>query len=301
MRMIMGSALVLGLALPVVAADMTQREHAQDLLSDVRAERFRLEGESSKEARVALRFVKKGERSLVKLVKRYQADVTVDHKKVKLFAKAGQWIQRARDTGAVGDTAAPVVGWNDAYADLLTELEDAVDAAVDERDRLVTDRLREKVTRRLDKALSAYDAAGREGDPTRQALQMARALQQVSAAFDKAHGLCMKETRPNCPTGVVGQNHLLTYRGRGSLTVFDMSWELTLYTREGVFVATRRGALSDPGRVLARPIPWTLTRGETVDALPVAGVPLGYGHRIDGVVTWRTSAGEFEVPVHVDQ
>jgi len=301
MRTVILSGLLIGLALPAAAADPSPRECAGQLFSDVQAERFRLEGETTRDARVARRFMKRGEKALGKIVARDAVDPSIDHKKLALFAKAGQWIQRARDTGAVADTSPSVTGWDACYDVWMETVDDFVVATVAERDRLMTERLRNKVDRRLGKGLALYGAAAGQSASIERARMMAKAMAQIEVAFRKAHGFCGKESKPRCPSGVFADGRLLTYRGRRSLTIFDVEWHITMRTPEGAVISQRDGHLADPSRTLATPLPWLMQRGDSLDALSLAGIPLGFGHRMDGVVTWTTSAGEIEVPIHIDQ
>jgi hypothetical protein len=183
----------------------------------------------------------------------------------------------------------------------MVGVDDFVNDAIAERDRLLSDKLREKVSRRLDKGLALYDVAGAQTVAIERARLTVKAMVQIEIAFAKATKLCTKESEPGCPAGLSAENQRLTHRGRRPVTVFDMEWHLTLRTREGVELAPRDGMLSSPGRILPQPLPWTLTRGDSLDALSIAGIPLGFGHRIDGVVTWRTSAGDIDVAIHIDQ
>lgn len=300
MRTLIGLGILAAVALPTVVLADTPCDGAQSLLATVQTERYRLEGESSKQARVAAKYLRKGEKALGKLVRRYQADPSIEHTKLALFVRAGQWIERARLTGEVADDSAPVTGWAGWYDGCMVDIEGFVDGAVDERDRLITETFREKVTRRLERGLALYDDAISKETALERARRMVTAVQQIGAAYQKARKLCAKESKPNCPSGLVADNNLLMYRGRGTLTVFDLEWHITLRTAAGVLVAERNGKLTDPGRLLPVPLPWRLDRGEALDGLDAANISTTQGHRIDGVLIWTTSGGQVEVPVHVD-
>jgi hypothetical protein len=301
MRTWIALGLLAALAWPATAREATPCERAEDLLSDVQTERFRLEGVSTRTARTAARHLRKGEKAIQRLIDRYEGDEGIDHKKLALFTRAGKWIERARSTGSVADDAAPVTGWNAWFDGCMADVDEAVIDAAEECDRIWTERLRAKVLRRLDKGLALYDAARFEERALRRAGLMVRAMEHVAAAHRKAEKFCDKESRPNAGRGLVVNNYLLTYRGRGNISVFDLEWSVTLRTREGVVVDHREGHLSDPKRILDHPLPWRMERGDTLNGLDAASIPFGFGHRMDGVLIWRTSAGDVEVPIHIDQ
>ena len=301
MRTLITLGLIAAFASPAVAQVPTACDQASDLLRVVKTERYRLEGEATKNARAAARFLRKGENSLDKLIIRYADDDSIDSTKLALFAKAGKWIDRARTTGAMPADAAPVAGWNAWFEACMGAVDDFVGDAVAERDRLLTEAFRNKVTRRLDKGLNSYDAAAREPVALERARLTVVAVEQVTAAYRKAQKFCAKESSPSCPRGILVANQKFGYSGRSSITVFDMEWQITLRTRDGVFVGERTGRLSTPGRLLDRPLPMQVRRGDTLDALSLAGIPFGFGHRMDGVIVWSTSGGEIEVPLHIDQ
>lgn len=299
MRVVLSAVLLAGLSLPALAVDATSRERVEDLVPVLQAERLRLDGVAGPEAAVAGRCLVKGERALQRLVRRHERSEGLESVKLRLFAQAGKWIARATDNGAVARDSALVLGWQDAFGAYCDDFADVVRAATNECERLVTDSLRERVAARLEKGLALCQEPIPGGGDLERLAVLARGLVHVQAALKKACVYCERETRPSCPRGVTAENQALTYRGRGSLTVFDLSWDITLRNERGDVVRAYTGRLGDQQVARSASLPLLLARGESLDALQLAAILPDAAYRVDGTLVWRTSAGEIEVALHL--
>lgn len=298
MRSILATALLVAMAWPAGAFDTTAREEAADLLNSVRADRVAMNALPGREARSASRLLAKSERTLVKLVNRFEGD-TFDAAKFALFAKSGRFIDRAVATGALAGDAPSVLMWNHWFQDALVETDALVDDALVERDRVVLPHLREKVAGRLNAALADLTRAAAEDRPTAHARAAARALRLVEKTVAKARRLCLREAKAHCPGGLAIDADVLTNKARNALTITDVSWDLNVSTREGEFLNHVAGRLSAPHLSHLEPLPIKLLRRESVSGLALSGLSQTYGRRIDGLLVFTTSAGTINVPLHL--
>ena len=260
-------------------------------------DRLALADHGSLDAVASTRHLLRAERVLRTLRLRVAEDRTLDSERLRLVGRVIREIELAvRAHGLAPDSA------SNQFAEMwaticLDDLSGLRERALGERDRLIDAAARARATKRLDRAAARLDAARREPELGRRVALSAGALRALERAEALTVRLAEREERARIAGGVVVRDGMLTFRGRGTATVTALSFDVTIETADGTFVARRVATLPDTAGPAALPV--TLARGESFDAVAAMQVERGGACFVDGTITWHTSAGDVTAALHL--